>query len=113
MYTGRIINNGEIKDIDRVVSHDGKELDLNASLKVVNHSPTGFCWGYAGSGPAQLALAILLEHFNGDKGRALAIYQEFKDAVIARLPMDDDFELTDMQVESAISMIDIRRMKNS
>jgi len=35
-----------------------------------NHSPDGFEWGYGGSGPAQLALAI---------------YQDFKLALIAAL----------------------------
>ncbi len=111
MYIGRIINDGVIKDIDRVVSHNGKPLDLNASLKVENHSPTGFCWGYAGSGPAQLALAILLEQFNGDRARALSIYQEFKSKIVSRLPMDEDFVLTDEQVEAAITEIDIARMR--
>lgn len=113
MYTGKIINEGEIKDADRVVSHDGVIIDPAVSLKVVNHSPTGFCWGYQGSGPAQLALAILLIHLNGDKERALSLYHDFKFNVIAKLPMDDDFELTDMQVESAISAIDLYRMQHS
>ena len=114
MYIGKIINNGDIQDIDRVVINgEGKTLDLEASLKVVNHSPTGFCWGYYGSGPAQLALAILLDHFNGDKERALSLYQDFKSKVIAGLPMDNDFVLTDEQVESAISLIDIERMKRA
>jgi len=27
------------------------------SLELVNHSPSGFEWGYGGSGPAQLALS--------------------------------------------------------
>jgi Family of unknown function (DUF6166) len=113
MYAGRIINEGEINDFDRVVTHDGKVIDPEVSLKVVNHSPTGFCWGYLGSGPAQLALAILLVHLKGDEERALALYQDFKSAVIARLPIDEDFVLTDQQVESAISAIDIARMKNA
>jgi len=114
MYTGKIINDGEIKDVDRiVVNGSGKTLDLGASLKIVNHSPTGFCWGYAGSGPAQLSLAILLDHFNGDKERALALYQDFKFKVIARLPMDEDFVLTDEQIETAISEIDIARMQRA
>lgn len=30
---------------------------------VVVHSPDGFEWGYGGSGPADLALAILCDHF--------------------------------------------------
>jgi hypothetical protein len=115
MYTGHIINDGEIKDVDRIVinSRSGKALDLEASLKIVNHSPTGFCWGYAGSGPAQLALAILLDHLNNDRERALSLYQDFKFKVIARLPMDENFVLTDEQVESAITAIDIERMRRA
>ena len=38
---------------------DGAEHTLPLCLEVDNHSPTGFEWGYAGSGPHQLALAIL------------------------------------------------------
>jgi hypothetical protein len=114
MYTGKIVNEGDIQDVDRiVVNGKGKLLDLEASLKVVNHSPTGFCWGYNGSGPAQLALAILLDHFHGDRERALSLYQDFKFKVISKLPMDKDFVLTDEQIEGAISKIDIERMKAS
>jgi hypothetical protein len=35
-------------------------LPVTPSLRHRNHSPDGFEWGYHGSGPAQLALAILL-----------------------------------------------------
>ena len=31
------------------------------SLWIVNHSPTGFEWGFGGSGAAQLAFALLLD----------------------------------------------------
>ena len=41
------------------------------------HSPDGFEFGYAGSGPAQLALAILLD-FTEDDELALRNYQDFK-----------------------------------
>lgn len=65
----------------------GKPLDPARSLQIVNHSPTGFAWGYAGSGPAQLALAILLElGFTPDE--AVAHHQRFKLDVIAILPRD-------------------------
>lgn len=37
------------------------KLDPRRSQKLWNHSPDGFEWGYGGSGPAQLALAILLD----------------------------------------------------
>lgn len=113
-YFGTIIDEGEIKDVDRTIENgDGKELDLKASLKVVNHSPTGFSWGYQGSGPAQAALAILLDHFRGDKGRALGLYQQFKSNVIAKLPIDEDFVITEAQMEAAIVAIDVERMKKA
>jgi hypothetical protein len=46
---------------------DGEPLDPAASRKVYNHSPDGFAWGYNGSGPAQLALAILMRHTDADQ----------------------------------------------
>jgi len=49
-----------------------------------NLSPTGFEWGYGGSGPAQLALVILAEHL-GDDRAALNRYQRFKWACIAQI----------------------------
>ena len=58
-------------------------LDWQASLAVRNHSPSGPEWGYNGSGPAQLALAILLAVT--DRETAQRRYQEFKDDVIARI----------------------------
>lgn len=56
---------------------DGKLLDLEESLKVRNHSPTGFEWGYGGSGPAQSALAICLKILP-QRWMAEALYQSFK-----------------------------------
>jgi hypothetical protein len=49
-----------------------------------NHSPDGFEWGYVGSGPAQLALA-LLAHVLGDE-LALDNYQDYKFDVLVGLP---------------------------
>lgn len=73
------------------VTINGKLLDLEKSLKVRNHSPTGFAWGYPGSGPAQLALAILLEFMAPDN--ALKAYQEFKVDVLLYLDSGSDFTL--------------------
>ncbi len=74
---------------------DDRELSPERSQAVVNHSPTGFSWGYGGSGPAclcgqaarrqaQLALALLLEITT--KEMALLWYQDVKWQIIARLP---------------------------
>ena len=65
------------------VTVDGRRL--NPRLDLWNHSPTGFEWGYCGSGPAQLALAILADHCANDE-QALNFHQRFKWAVIAELP---------------------------
>ena len=75
----------------RQVFVDGEELSPVRSQQVMNHSPDGFNWGYGGSGPAQLALAILL-HTGMHQETALALYQEFKWDVIAKLPYSD-FEI--------------------
>ena len=70
---------------------NGKELDPRPSQKLFNHSPDGFNWGYGGSGPAQLALAILLDRFGKEK--ALRFYQDLKSLVIACLHGDFEIEL--------------------
>lgn len=72
----------------RKVWLNGKLLSPKRSQKVFNHSPDGFNWSYGGSGPAQLALAVLLEVTN-DRNIAMANYQRFKWKVIAALPARD------------------------
>lgn len=70
-----------------------KEITPERSQKQFNHSPDGFSWGYPGSGPAQLALAIMLEITNNETLAAL-IYHQFKLAIIAGLDGDKDFEIS-------------------
>lgn len=67
---------------------DGKELKPRRSQAYYNHSPDGFNWGYGGSGPAQLALAIMLECFDVSDH-----YQNFKWAVISKLEISKDFSV--------------------
>ena len=56
---------GRKSGLDCVVELDNEsyrtKLSLEKSLKIADHSPDGFQWGYSGSGPAQLAAAILYE----------------------------------------------------
>lgn len=64
---------------------NGVEVDtLQLYYAEVKHSPTGFAWGYSGSGPAQLAYA-LLRHALEDRAAASRWYQQFKERVIAPL----------------------------
>ncbi len=83
-----------------IVTVDGHPL--NPRLDLWNHSPTGFEWGYCGSGPAQLALAILADHCKDDE-RALNFHQRFKWAVIAELPRH--WTLTSDEVEQMLRIL--------
>jgi hypothetical protein len=74
------------------------QLDPARSLKVWNHSPDGFNWGYGGSGPAQLALAILLDR-GETEGVAVRMHQDFKFDIIAPLEQGKDFELESETVD--------------
>src|SRR5215813_15290368 len=77
------------------IDRPGERLrKLPPRLDLYNHSPTGLEWGYGGSGPAQLALALLADAL-GDDREALHLYQSFKWAVIARLDQKAPWTMTE------------------
>jgi Family of unknown function (DUF6166) len=78
IYRGRRRYNG-----CRVLVNN-RRLPLRLDLR--NHSASGFEWGYEGSGPAQLAVAILAD-FLRDDDTALRLHQPFKRDIIAHLPV--------------------------
>ena len=84
-----------------VVTVNGQPLDPRFDLW--EHSSTGFEWGYGGSGPAQLALALLADHL-GDDERAVALHQEFKWAVVTKLSRPT-WTLTSDQIEHAVQLL--------
>lgn len=88
-------------------------VSCNISQALVSHSPTGFEWGYSGSGPSDLALNILhlflpphahtadcwdeegllcnlnVKCYDGECSReAWALHHEFKSRFIAALPKE-------------------------
>jgi hypothetical protein len=81
-----------------IVTVNGNALDPRFDLH--NHSPNGFEWGYGGSGPAQLALALLADHLNDDS-QALSLYQDFKRTVVAALA-HDGWTLSETEIQLAI-----------
>ena len=83
------------------VLKNGDLFDPKPSLAVNNHSPDGFSWGYAGSGPAQLALAILMEEFSLDFAREN--YNAFMRDVICGLDMGNAFTLTSDSVRTWVN----------
>ena len=96
VYAGTRDRDGAVR-----VTVNGKPL--NPRLDRRNHSPTGFDWGYGGSGPAQLALALLADHLNNDE-RAVALHQCFKRSVVAGLS-PKGWRLTSDQIERALQPI--------
>ena len=72
-------------DAEDVVLWRTLEGEAHASVPhAARHSPTGIEWGYGGSGPADLALSVLLALT--DEKAANALYQRFKHEVVAAVP---------------------------
>jgi hypothetical protein len=74
-----------------IVYIDGNQLYPDISLKFRNHSPDGFAYGYMGSGPSQLALAILLKFY--DAKVALQHYMDFKTDFVAKWKEPGEYEV--------------------
>ena len=132
-YVGRLWKNPQGGNTVVAIHNDGLERILPSCTKIMNHSPNGFSWGYSGSGPAQLALAILCDFFSqlpgstieelkckaGQGGEeepptlerlswpdwlAIRSHQAFKAALIAKLPPDDGFTITDEQIAEILGI---------
>jgi serine/threonine protein phosphatase PrpC len=82
---------------EATVTVGGEPLDWRASLEVRNHSPSGVEWGCGGSGPSQLALAILLAVT--DRQTAERRHQQFKREVISTI----------IEAEWTLPLRDVRR----
>ena len=85
---------------------DGQKSEpLPLRLDLFNHSPTGFSWGYGGSGPAQLAVALLADAL-GDDGRAIRLHQCFKFRVVACWPEGERWWITAEQIAAVVMLIE-------
>ena len=85
---------------------DGQKSEpLPLRLDLFNHSPTGFSWGYGGSGPAQLALALLADAL-GDDDRAIQLHQCFKFKVVACWPEGERWWITADQLMAVVKIIE-------
>lgn len=105
-YIGWLDPRGE--SVVKVCKDSDPERDLPLYLNEVNHSPTGFAWGYGGSGPAQLAYAILRNYLGEhniarSKTIAKALYQRFKWDVIAPLKWEERFTVCHPTIDKWLS----------
>lgn len=110
--------------VDNGIGGLGRPLPPRNDVR--DHSPDGFQWGYGGSGPAQLALALCIHACcaldnlgtsdSSDYGirakaaivRAERAYQDVKLDLIATIK-GDDFTLTSDEVLSAIERSEAKR----
>lgn len=77
---------------------------LDPRLDLRNHSPDGFQWSYGGSGPAQLALALVADA-TGDDELAQRVYQQFKFQIIGNLK-DDSWNMTAGEIAKFARLLD-------
>jgi Family of unknown function (DUF6166) len=85
---------------------DGQKCQaLPLRLDLFNHSPSGFSWGYGGSGPAQLALALLANVLDDDD-RAIRLHHAFKFKVVAAWPEGERWWITAEQVAAVVKVIE-------
>ena len=84
-----------------VVTVDGERLSEHYDVQ--RFTKFGFEWTYEGDSPRQLALAILVDCL-GDKARAMRLSEPFMAKVVANL--DNDWQLTSAEVESAVQGIE-------
>jgi len=84
IYKGIRLNPEQGTASDVEVTVEEKSLSLIISSKPLTHhichSPTGFNWGYGGSGPADLARSILWDYLGEEPTPEL--YQEFKNTFV-------------------------------
>ncbi|HEX2255635.1 MAG TPA: DUF6166 domain-containing protein [Afifellaceae bacterium] len=81
---------------------------LDPRLDLARHSPSGLEWGFGGSGPAQLALALAADVL-GDDRRALAVHQDLKWELTARLPATRGWARSEAEILRLIESIEARR----
>ena len=81
------------------VEVNGRIRPLRPRLDIRNHSPSGFELGYGGSGPAQLALALVADCC-GPREAVPAIYQRVK-RLVSKLP-HEGWVLTENEVRKAV-----------
>jgi hypothetical protein len=103
-------------EMNWTVTVDGEPLDPRNDL--VNHSPDGLSWGYAGSGPAQLGLAILADFYrksgyapvDADE-RAVHFHQDLKAAWVAGLDMESGWTIEQGDLAAIVLLMEKRSLR--
>jgi hypothetical protein len=106
VYHGRRTEDGCAVDVE----DNGEVYSLHPRYDLHRHSMTGYEWGFGGSGPAQLALALAADVL-GDDDKAQEVYQRLKFRLVGGLP-DEGWVLTESRIRSAIDAIEQERSRS-
>ncbi len=101
---------------------DDEPADSRPLTHIPYHSPDGFEWGYAGSGPADLALAILADYFEEPpefvlaalrsmwtpRSKAAALHQSFKEQFVAT-EHRDEWQLPGDEIDAFLQTPAVRK----
>lgn len=94
-----------------VTDPGGERRELQPRYDLANHSPDGFSWGYVGSGPSQLAIAMLAHHFwhecdaHDDSAKATRLAGQFMTECVAVLPKGKSWAYTSNDIDDWLSDI--------
>lgn len=102
MYHGRRTEHGCAVDVEE----DGECYVLHPRHDLRNHS-ADIEWGFSGSGPAQLALALAADVLQDDD-KAQDIYQRLRSKLVASLP-HEGWVLTEGRIRTSIDAIEQER----
>jgi hypothetical protein len=72
-------------------------LTPKRSQALFNHSPDGFNYGYGGSGPAQLALALLLD-VTENPDLSVRLHQDFKWEFVAKWDQEFPWKISEKTI---------------
>lgn len=86
------------------VEEDGTTRELDPRTDIANHSPSGLSWGFRGSGPRQLAIALLADVYGDDLAEDPHASLHLTHELVENL--DDEFEVTAETIKSIMSMTD-------
>lgn len=90
-YRGTISEGGDTASSHTVTVDHEDGVGERMLKHRVRHSPSGFSWGYRGSGPADLARSILWEYLGEEPHPACS--QAFKERFVATWPQGSGWDI--------------------
>jgi hypothetical protein len=108
LYRGLCVQRQNNPSYDYLVYVNDEPLDPTPSQQIIFYSTTGFNWGYSGTGPKHLALAILLDYYGADSDKWRS-YDAFMETVVQNFEQDHDWSLTGRDIDHVMHSIRVNK----